>query len=65
MGQESVRSIAAPFGLDFPSGLHLLREDFNISPLSLAEAYGIFANNGTLAGQPSPTAACNPQRCCW
>ena len=51
MGQESVQSIAAPFGLNFPSGLHLLQEDFNASPLSLAEAYGIFANNGTLAGQ--------------
>ena len=51
MGQESVQSIAAPFGLDFPSGVHLLQDDFNISPLSLAEAYGIFANNGTLAGQ--------------
>jgi len=51
MGQESVQSIAAPFGLHFPSGLRLLQEDFNTSPLSLAEAYGILANNGTLAGQ--------------
>jgi membrane peptidoglycan carboxypeptidase len=51
MGQESVQSIAAPFGVDFPSGVHLLQDDFNTSPLSLAEAYGIFANNGTLAGQ--------------
>jgi membrane carboxypeptidase/penicillin-binding protein len=51
MGQDSVQSIAAPFGLYFPSGLHLLQDEFNISPLSLAEAYGIFANGGTLAGQ--------------
>jgi membrane peptidoglycan carboxypeptidase len=51
MGQESVQSIAAPFGVDFPSGMHLLQDDFNITPLSLAEAYGIFANDGTLAGQ--------------
>jgi membrane peptidoglycan carboxypeptidase len=51
MGQESVQSIAAPFGVEFPSGVHLLQDDFNISPLSLAEAYGIFANDGTLAGQ--------------
>jgi membrane peptidoglycan carboxypeptidase len=51
MGQASVQSIAAPFGVDFPSGVHLLQDDFNISPLTLAEAYGIFANNGTLAGQ--------------
>ena len=51
MGQESVQSIAAPFGMNFPSGVHLLQDDFNTSPLSLAEAYGVFANNGTLAGQ--------------
>ena len=51
MGQASVQSIAAPFGMDFPSGVKLLQNDFNISPFSLAEAYGIFANNGTLAGQ--------------
>jgi membrane peptidoglycan carboxypeptidase len=51
MGQESVESIAAPFGVNFPSGVHLLQDDFDTSPLSLAEAYGIFANNGTLAGQ--------------
>ena len=51
MGQESVQSIAAPFGMDFPASVHLLQDDFNISPLRLAEAYGIFANDGTLAGQ--------------
>ncbi len=51
MGQQSVQSIAAPFGVDFPSGIHLLQDDFKISPLSLAEAYGVLANNGSLAGQ--------------
>jgi membrane carboxypeptidase/penicillin-binding protein len=51
MGQNSVQSIAAPFGLDFPSSVHLLQDDFQISPLALAEAYGIFADGGTLAGQ--------------
>lgn len=51
MGQESVQSIAAPFGLNFPTGAHLLQDDFPISPLALAEAYGIFAAGGTLAGQ--------------
>jgi membrane carboxypeptidase/penicillin-binding protein PbpC len=51
MGQASVQSISAPFGVEFPSGVHLLQDDFNISPLTMAEAYGIFANNGTLAGQ--------------
>ena len=56
MGQESVQSIAAPFGLNFPSGAHLLQEDFPIAPLALAEAYGIFADGGTLAGQPISNA---------
>ena len=51
MGQESVQSISAPFGLNFPSGIQLLKDDFPISPLALAEAYGIFANSGTLAGE--------------
>jgi membrane peptidoglycan carboxypeptidase len=51
MGRDSVQNIAASFGLDFPDGKRLLQDDFNISPLSLAEAYGIFANSGTLAGQ--------------
>lgn len=49
MGVESVQGIAAPFGLDFPSGL--LTEDFDISPLTLAAAYGIFADGGTKSGQ--------------
>jgi membrane peptidoglycan carboxypeptidase len=51
MGQESVQSIAAPFGVDLPSSVHLLQNDFNTTPLNLAEAYGIFANDGKLAGQ--------------
>ncbi len=51
MGQESLQSIAAPFGIVFPSGIHLIQDDFNTSPLGLAEAYGIFANDGNLAGQ--------------
>jgi membrane peptidoglycan carboxypeptidase len=60
MGQQSVQSIAAPFGLDFPSGVRLLQDDFNISPLSLAEAYGILANNGTLAGQAIGNSSLRP-----
>ncbi len=51
MGQDSVQNIATSFGLDFPTGSRLLQDDFNISPLGLAKAYGIFANSGTLAGQ--------------
>jgi membrane peptidoglycan carboxypeptidase len=49
MGVESVQGIAAPFGLDFPS--RLLSQDFDISPLTLASAYGIFADGGTKTGQ--------------
>lgn len=51
MGEESVKSIAGSFGLEFPSGKHLLQDDFSFSPLELASAYGIFANQGTLVGQ--------------
>jgi membrane carboxypeptidase/penicillin-binding protein len=53
LGQDSVQAISASFGLDFPEGLRLLEEDFRVSPLALAEAYGIFADSGTLAGQAS------------
>ena len=60
MGQQSVQSIAAPFGVDFPSGVRLLQDDFNISPLSLAEAYGALANNGTLAGQAIGNGSLRP-----
>ena len=49
MGVESVQGIAVSFGLDLP--IRLLTDDFDISPLSLAAAYGIFANGGTQAGQ--------------
>ncbi len=51
MGQESVQSISAPFGLNIPNGIQLLKDDFQISPLALAEAYGIFADSGTMAGE--------------
>ncbi len=51
MGQESVQGIASSFGLNIPAGQPLLQRDFDLSPLSLAEAFGIFANNGTLAGR--------------
>jgi membrane carboxypeptidase/penicillin-binding protein PbpC len=49
MGVESVQNIAASFGLDLPS--RLLTGDFDVSPVALAGAYGIFANSGTQAGQ--------------
>jgi membrane peptidoglycan carboxypeptidase len=49
MGVESVQDITSNFGLELPSDL--LADDFNVSPLALAQAYGIFANGGTQIGQ--------------
>ena len=60
MGQDSVQNIAASFGLNFPANQNLLQDDFNLSPLSLATAYGIFANNGTLAGRAIANSGLNP-----
>jgi membrane carboxypeptidase/penicillin-binding protein PbpC len=58
MGTESVQNIAASFGLDFPTGL--LTNDFDLSPVALAGAYAVFADNGTQAGQPLEGAALQP-----
>ena len=58
MGTESVQNIAASFGLELPSGL--LTDDFDLSPVALAGAYGIFANSGTQAGQSLTVAALRP-----
>jgi len=49
MGAQSVQNIAASFGLELPAGL--LTDDFGVSPIALAGAYGIFANSGVQAGQ--------------
>jgi membrane peptidoglycan carboxypeptidase len=49
MGSQSIQNIAASFGLQLPSGL--LTSDFDLSPLDLAGAYAVFANNGVQAGQ--------------
>jgi membrane carboxypeptidase/penicillin-binding protein len=51
MSQDSIENIAASFGIKIPSGVRLLRDEFDLSPLEMAEAYGIFANEGELAGQ--------------
>ena len=51
MGAESIQNIAASFGLELPSEGGLLTDDFDVSPIALAGAYGIFANSGTQAGQ--------------
>ncbi len=58
MGLESVRDIAAPFGLELPSDL--LATDFDVSPVALAGAYGVFANSGVQAGQDLTGAAIRP-----
>jgi membrane peptidoglycan carboxypeptidase len=51
MGSASVGRVAAPFGLNIPSGTRLLQDDLSLLPLDAAAAYGVFANRGTLAGQ--------------
>jgi len=60
MGEESVRAISAPFGLSIPLGARLLEDDFDLSPLELAAAYGILANGGTLVGQPQSSTELEP-----
>ena len=60
MSQQSVENIAASFRLEIPAGTRLLQDDFNLSPLDLAAAYGIFANSGILAGQPVASQNLNP-----
>jgi membrane peptidoglycan carboxypeptidase len=55
LGAESVAGTAAPFGLDLQpdptDALALLTGAQPLSPLELAQAYGIFAADGILAGQ--------------
>ncbi len=60
MGSESVGRVAAPFGLNIPSGTRLLQDDLSLSPLDAAAAYGVFANRGTLAGQALSGEALHP-----
>ena len=51
MGMDNVQRIAASFGLTLSPDVDLLADDIALSPLDLAAAYGIFANQGTQAGQ--------------
>jgi membrane peptidoglycan carboxypeptidase len=44
--------------LDLPSGL--LSEDFDLSPVTLAGAYAVFANSGMQAGQDLGGNSINP-----
>jgi membrane peptidoglycan carboxypeptidase len=60
MGAESITAIASPLGIEFPQGLDLLQQDFDISPLTLAGSYGIFANSGILAGGESKNGTLRP-----
>ncbi|MFH2102177.1 MAG: penicillin-binding protein [Chloroflexota bacterium] len=60
MGVESVRRLAEPFGLTIPSGTGLLADDITISPLTLARAYAIFANQGVATGQPVSATGLTP-----
>jgi membrane peptidoglycan carboxypeptidase len=52
MGADNVSRTAASFGLDIPENLAWLDEPVFESPLRLAAAYGVFAANGVMAGQP-------------
>ena len=60
MSQDSIANIAASFGLKIPSGVRLLRDDFDLSPLGIAKAYSIFANKGNLAGQAITSSDLDP-----
>lgn len=51
LGAERVRQDASLFGLDIPEGSDLLEDAIPVSLVDAAAAYGIFANQGTLAGQ--------------
>ena len=58
MGTESVQNIAASFGLELPS--NPLANGSEVSPLTLAAAYGVFASGGVQAGQSLTGAAIQP-----
>ena len=60
MSQESIKNIAVSFGIKIPSGVRLLQDEFELSPLGIAEAYSIFANEGKLAGQTITNSDLNP-----
>jgi membrane peptidoglycan carboxypeptidase len=60
MGPDSVRTIAGSLGLTLPAGAHLLQEDLSLSPLDLAGAYAIFANQGIQAGEQLGDSSFHP-----
>lgn len=54
LGADSVANIAAPFGISFPAGGgDPLLGNALLTPLDVARAYGVFGNQGVLAGWKS------------
>jgi len=60
MGDENVRRILQSFGLSLAADARLLEDDVPLSMLDLAGAYGVFANQGTAAGQPLTDGGLRP-----
>lgn len=60
MGTDNLQRIAQSFGLHLPADGALLEAGTAFSPLEIAAAYGIFANQGTLAGQAISGAPLRP-----
>ncbi len=60
MGADSITALASSLGIDFPMGMDILQQDFDISPLTLAGSFGIFANSGILAGRISSDGTIKP-----
>jgi len=50
LGAESVARIAAPFGVNFPQDSNPLTGNTLLTSLDAARAYGVFGNQGVLAG---------------
>ncbi len=51
LSRDSVENISTPLGLAFPVEGQILQDDFDVSPLTLAGTYSVFANEGTQAGR--------------
>ena len=51
IGPENVWGLAQPFGLPYLSGDPLPYDGGRLTPVQLAQAYGVFANGGVLAGR--------------
>lgn len=51
MGMAEVQRVAASFGLDLPASANLFSDEVFLSPLQVASAYAILANQGTATGQ--------------